>query len=477
MRYSITAYKAIAIVSFIILSSVQFFLLYNTYELKNDHYYLTEKELIKTEYLAAIRNDKVFPGGASILDSFIMKDMMELEHVWLDSPRLFDRYRSKICDSAFRALRAANNSDAVLAAIIKRHHLNPNLNFALFIRTLDVSFKRDKYVSLFGDKDYGSFPGLQSLMDPEYGIRIGGTLKELYPQSRVVDLTVSSSTDYSYRIIFDLFVDITNRRMTIIRLMLVPFMLSLFSILTVVLLFFVTFRNWLKQKQLSEMKSDFINGITHEFHTPLTAIIVANRAMQNEKIVHNKESIRPLTDVIQRQSDRLKLLIDQVLDLTTMNNRIAVKKSEYPVHQLLEELVSDYRFRVAGASVEFVLQMGAYRDTVLLDQFWFTTIILNLFDNAIKYNNNDRKEIRIHSFSDRKAMYITISDNGTGMSAEIRKHVFEKFYRNVKQVNGQVKGLGLGLFYVKQAIDAFEWKIDLNSREGEGSLFVITIPF
>jgi len=132
---------------------------------------------------------------------------------------------------------------------------------------------------------------------------------------------------------------------------------------------------------------------------------------------------------------------------------------------------------VTGANVEFVLQKGAVRDTVLLDQFWFATIFLNIFDNAVKYNNNEFKEVVINTISDRKGLYITVSDNGVGMSAEIRKHVFEKFYRNIRQVNGQVKGLGLGLFYVKQAIDAHEWKIELDSREGEGSSFIIIIPF
>jgi two-component system phosphate regulon sensor histidine kinase PhoR len=476
VRHSITAYKIIAIVSLLILSSVQFFLLYNTYELKNDHFYGTEKNLLNMEYGISIRNDKVFPGGVGILDGFIMKDMKELERLYLDDPAAFAAYRQRVCDSAFLALKKANNMDSLLAEIIKRQHLSKNLAYALFIRTLDVSFQRDKYVSLFSSGDYNRFVDPAVEIDPDHGVRIGGTLEDIYPQSEVMDLSVSSSVDYSYRINFALYVDVTNRRMTIIRLMLPTFALSLFSILSVVLLFFTTFRSWLRQKQLSEMKSDFINSITHEFHTPLTAIIVANRAMQNDKIMLNKESVRPLTEVIQRQADRLKNLIGEVLDITTMN-KISLKRDEYSVHQLLEELVSDYRFRVAGAGVELTLQKGAVRDTVQLDQFWFTTIFLNIFDNAVKYNNSEYKEVIITTLSDRKGIYITVSDNGVGMSAEIRKHVFEKFYRNIHQVNGQVKGLGLGLFYVKKAVDAHEWKIELDSREGGGSSFIITIPF
>ena len=477
MRQSITAYKIIAVVSLLILSYVQFFLLYNTYKLKNDHYFLTEKSLLDSEYRRAIRNDKVFPGGQVILDRYITNDMRLLEQAYLTDQRAFQVLKQKVCDSAFLEMKKANNMDSVMDDIIRENHLNKNLEYALFINYIEVSFRHDKYIPFFDSWADRRYIDTSLEIQHGYGVRIGGTLREIYPQSLVTNLSVGSSVDYSYTINFNLYVDAPHRLLTITRLMLPTFALSLFSIISVVLLFFITFRSWLRQKQLSEMKSDFINGITHEFHTPLTAIIVANRALQNEKIAYNRENLRPLTEVIQRQSDRLKTLISDVLDLTTMSNRIVLKKSEYSVHQLLEELVSDYRYRVSGANVQFILQPEAPRDVVMLDQFWFATIFLNIFDNAVKYNNNEHKVVIVHTYSDRKGLYITVRDNGVGMSSEIRRHIFEKFYRNIKQVNEQVKGLGLGLFYVRQAIDAHEWKIDLDSKEGGGSSFIITIPF
>ena len=474
VKYSITAYKIIAIVSLFILSSVQFFLLYNTYELKNDHYYLSELSTINVEYSKAIRNDKIEPGGQKLLDAFIYRHINELE--WLyryDAPGFF-LLKQKICDSAFHVLRKANNIDSLLKVIIRRNNFNRQLEYALLIQNIDIAFQGNKYIPFYSRKEH--YDHIDPALQTKDGILLGGTLRDISARNLAASYTVSSTVDYSYGITFSLYVDICNRRLAILKLMMPTFLLSLLSIVLVVLLFFVTFRNWLRQKKLSEMKSDFINSITHEFHTPLAAIIVANKTMQNEKILSCKESIIPLTEVVQRQADRLKVLIGQVLDITTMN-KIVLQKEECSVHHLLDDLLLDYRLKVTGTDVQLSLEKGAGWDIVLLDRFWVTTILLNIFDNAIKYNDKEYKVITVATSSDRRGLSIAIADNGVGMTSEIRANIFDKFYRDTRQVGGQVKGLGLGLFYVKKAIDAHNWKIDVISEEGAGSQFVISIPF
>ena len=473
MKQSVTAYKIIAIVSLLILSSVQFFLLYNTYELKNDHYYIAERDVINSEYSYAVRNDKVMPGGQRILDGFIYRDIRTLDSLHQADSAAFAIYGQKVLDSAFKALILANNIDSLLNGIIQKNHFNRNLQYGLFVGSLAFAFQPNKFIPLYSRFDPA--PYIDPSIQTPNGIHVGGALKDIYPQSLTTALTVSSPLAYSYRIEFYLYVDVQNRKETILRLMMPTFILSLLSVVFVVLLFFLTFRSWIRQKKLSEMKSDFINSITHEFHTPLTAIIVANRTMQNEKIALNRETLMPLTEVVQRQADRLKTLISQVLELTTLNG-IVLHKHDYSIHHLLDELLLDYSIRESGSNVQFVLQKDAVRDVALLDQFWFTTIILNIFDNAIKYNTSETKEIFIGTYSDKRGIYITIRDNGIGMSSEIQKHIYEKFYRSIKNNNEQVKGMGLGMFYVKQAIDTHNWEIDLTSTEGKGSTFIITIP-
>jgi two-component system phosphate regulon sensor histidine kinase PhoR len=474
LRYSSTTHKVIAIFSFLILSSVQFFLLYNTYELKNDHFYLEERSILSTEYSIAIRNDKVMPGGQRIIDSFLVPNTHLLENLYNTDRPAFDLLKQKICDSIFATLRKANTADTVLARIIRGHKLNHDLEYVLLIDDISIMFGDLKYVNLY-NRDH-RYPLIDPSIQTKDGVCIGGSLQEPLPRNQVVGVAVFNSLAYSNRVGFSLHVDIRNRRATILRLMMPTFLLALFSILSVVFLFFITFRNWQRQKKLSEMKSDFINSITHEFHTPLTAIIVANKTMQKEKIISSPENLQPLIEVVQRQSLRLQTLISQVLDITTLN-KISLNKEEYSIHHLLDEILLDYRLKLSGTNIMFTLQKDAERDIVLLDRFWFTTILQNIFDNAIKYNNKEQKEITVSTFDDKKAVHVSIRDNGIGMTEDIKKQVFDKFYRFAGPENATVKGLGLGLFYVKQAVDAHSWSIDIVSGEGQGSTFIISIPF
>lgn len=473
VRYSITTHKVIAIVSFLILSSVQFFLLYNTYELEDEHYFLTERAYFNEVYTKAITDDKVMPGGQAILDKYLEGNIHSLEKLYITDRRAFDSVAQRCCDSAFRTLQKANNIDSVMSRTIDKYHLTRHYTYALLIEQIDLAFKKQEYVPLYAIGHHYKF--IDPVFQSPDGIRIGGTLKHITTRNKATALTVSDQMAYSSRLRFSFHVDIPNRRSTIILHMLPTFMLSLFSILSVVMIFFITFRNWLKQKKLSEMKSDFINSITHEFHTPLSAIIVANKTMQKEKILSNKESLRPLTEVVQRQAERLKVLISQVLDITTLN-KIPLKREDYSLHHLLDEILLDYRLKLIGNSVRFSLHKEAEGDTVSLDRFWFTTILQNIFDNAIKYNNSTFKEITVTTFDDKKFIYLSIRDNGIGMKEETKKQVFEKFYRHLHPAETSIKGLGLGLFYVKQAVDAHNWKIEIISIEGQGSTFVISIP-
>jgi len=472
-RYSITAHKVIAILSFLILCSVQFFLLYNTYELKNEHYYLSELSTLNTAYTNAVANDVVMPGGRKIVDHYINAHMAALEDLYNKNDPAFDTLSHRMCDSIFHDLRKANNMDSLLDRMLTVNHLRKPMEYALLVSRLDIAFKANHYINLY--RSGRRYPLIDSVLQQSEGIRIGGTLGSVSPQNMASAYVVGINLDHTSRISFALHVDIPNRAAAIFGLMMPTFLLVVLSILMVVLLYFITLRNWLRQKQLSEMKSDFINSITHELHTPLSAIIVANKTMQNEKVIASRESLQPLTEVIQRQAERLKTLISQVLDITTMN-RITLEKQDLYLHHLLDEILLDYRLKLSGADVTLHLQMDAKKQELEADPFWFTTILLNILDNAIKYNDKEHKEISVLTYEDTRSLYMQIRDNGKGMSREAQRHVFEKFYRIGASGNASVKGLGLGLFYVKQAIDAHGWEIGLVSTEGEGSTFTITIP-
>lgn len=225
------------------------------------------------------------------------------------------------------------------------------------------------------------------------------------------------------------------------------------------------------------MKSDFINNITHELHTPLAAIIVANKNLQNEKILQKKENIRPLTEVIQRQSERLKRLIDEVMDIVT-TERIILKKKEYSVNDLLDEILLDYRLQLTETNVCLNFNKKALNDNINLDKFHFTTMMINILGNGIKYNDKKVKKLSVVTENNAEGdLQIHITDNGIGMSPETIRHIFEKFYRNANPITLQVKGLGLGLYYARQSAAAHNWVIKVESKVGTGSSFVIVLPF
>lgn len=459
--------------SLLILSIVQFILVRNTYELENDRYYFSEKALINESYYQLIRNDKLFPGGQHIIDSLLNPELPKLENLYLHDRRQFISYKQEVMNRIIMALREKESIRNFLTGIRNGKKITDSLQYALLLISVDVLYNNNEYVSIYSYKEQ------HDLIDPsiqeENGVRIGGELKNLTSQNVVTNLTVSSPNKNTYRINWRLYVEPIDRDIEMFRKMAFTYALSLFSFLIIVSLFLITIRNWLRQKKLSEMKSDFINNITHEFHTPLSAIIVANKSLQNDRIIEKKENIRPLSEIIQRQSDRLKKLISQVLEIVTMEKpRLQLK--EHSIHHLLDEILLDYRLQSAE-NFNLTLNTHAQNDVVKLDQFHFTTIILNILENGLKYNNSKEKEIIVTTENDEDELRIIIRDNGSGMSADTLRHIFEKFYRHKGTLQDRTKGLGLGLYYVKQSVHAHHWHITVDSKPGNGSSFTIHIPF
>ena len=147
------------------------------------------------------------------------------------------------------------------------------------------------------------------------------------------------------------------------------------------------------------------------------------------------------------------------------------------MNDLLDEILLDYHLKLTGTKTKFEFNKETNDDMVPLDKFHFTTMLLNLFDNAIKYNPNEEKALTVITRRNKQQnLQICIKDNGMGIKKESIKNIFDKFYRSNEGLNTQVKGLGLGLYYVKQIADAHHWNITVESTPGVGSVFTITIP-
>lgn len=472
MKSSIKTYRIISILSCLILSVVQFFLIYNTYKLKDEHFLFTERQQINDEYLQSIRNDKLFTGGSSIIDKYIYHNISRLQYLHDTAPKKFEAYKQVLCDSIFSELVAKNNTDRFLTALTKKYNFKNTFQYSLTLSLLDVAFESNNYVTLYSSREL--YPALDKIRQTNNGYIIGGTLKKLSLQKRTTNITVSSPLANTYRTTFSLYIDTPDRVAAIILEMMPTFILSLGSILAVVILFYITFKNWVQQKKIADMKSDFVNSITHEFNTPLTAIIVANKNLQNDKILEDKSKIYFLSEVIKRQSVRLQNLVGQVVNVTTMNH-LQLDKQPVSLHDLLNNILQDYHLKLTDPLIKISFIENADSDNAVLDVFWFTTMLTNLLDNAIKYNINSEKNIIVSTHNgNNEQIVLKVEDNGIGMKKEVLKHSFEKFYRK-SGVLKHSQGLGLGLYYVKCCITAHNWKLDVATKPGNGTAFSIFI--
>lgn len=474
MTYSLSIHKGISLLGLTLLISVVFYLTYNTFKLEDEQYQAVEKTLINERYTQRIRNDKLFPGGVHIIDRYLMTNIRALESAYRLDRNVFEREKNRVLDSMLHALRAGNTMDILFAEIKTEYKLEEDLEYLLTINAIQLVFENMHLVSVYQANQ--PVPFLPDSLKTAIGIHIGGALKTPLPQNQIASITVSNAEDYNYWMTFSLHADHRNRTWRVMKLMMPTFLLALFAIGCVVSIYYVTYRNWLRQKKLAEMKSDFVNGITHEFNTPLSTIIVANKNMQNSKIHANAENIRPLTKIIERQSLRLQKLFDQLMDITTMDNS-TLQKEPYELNQLLHEIVTDYNVKLSLQNTAVALRTTRQPLAVELNKFFFTTMLLNLFDNAVKYNHHDHKRITVDTALDDSTVTLRISDNGTGIPNREIEHIFEKFYRFQKQGTRHVPGLGLGLYYTYQCIKSHGWTLSVASKEAAGSQFTILIPY
>jgi signal transduction histidine kinase len=245
-------------------------------------------------------------------------------------------------------------------------------------------------------------------------------------------------------------------------------LLSLVSILTLITLFVIAIKALIKQKKVSDVKTDFINNITHELKTPLTTLGISTKILERKDIRNNEEQFNSILNTISRQNNRLQNLIDQVMANSLGENEIELKKEKIDAESFLKTIVAD--FKIANPKVTLETQFNTKETSLVLDKFHLTTAILNVMENAVKYGSNT---ITIKTELIKNQFNISIKDDGIGISKSKHFLLFDKFYR-VEQGNlHNAKGLGLGLFYVKQIIKAHQGTIGVISDLGKGSEFTI----
>ena len=252
--------------------------------------------------------------------------------------------------------------------------------------------------------------------------------------------------------------------------------LSIVFTLIIIIAYTSALNQLIRQKQISEIKTDFINNMTHEFKTPIATINLALDAIRNPKIIEDKEKVYRYLQMIRDENKRMHAQVENVLRISKLEKKeLDISKEPNVIHDIIEDAIEHVNLILEDKKGTIVKHYNAARTTCLVNEVHFTNVLVNILENAIKYSPNV-PEIEVFTENIKDMILIKIKDNGLGMSKVAQKRVFEKFYREHTGDLHNVKGHGLGLAYVKRIVEDHNGQVYVESEKGKGSTFIIKIP-
>ena len=247
-------------------------------------------------------------------------------------------------------------------------------------------------------------------------------------------------------------------------------------LLVLIFSFGYTIHSILMQKKISEMKTDFINNMTHEFKTPVATIMIASEALKDSDLTLDKRSIDRLANIIYDENVRLGSHIERVLNIAKIEKGdLKLEHKEVEMNDLLAAIVDSMSLQLQKRNASIELDLSANRAIVMGDELHLSNVIFNLLDNANKYSPSN-PQIKISTFSSGKNMIIRVADQGIGMSKDQLSKIFDQFYRIPTGNLHDVKGFGLGLSYVNNIVKRMNGTIKVKSEKDVGSEFEISLP-
>ena len=252
--------------------------------------------------------------------------------------------------------------------------------------------------------------------------------------------------------------------------------MSLFFIFIIVIAFSSSLYQLVKQKKISEIKTDFINNMTHEFKTPIATINLALDSIKNPKIINDQDKILRYLKMIRDENKRMHGQVENVLRISRLEkNQIEISTEAADLHDVIDDAISHVSLLTLDKKGSITTHLEAFQSEILANQFHMTNVLVNILENALKYSE-DKPKIDVFTESTNKNLLIKIEDKGIGMSKNVQKHIFDKFYREQKGNIHDVKGHGLGLAYVKEIIDIHNGTVFVDSEKDKGSTFTIKLP-
>lgn len=247
-------------------------------------------------------------------------------------------------------------------------------------------------------------------------------------------------------------------------------------ILFIILAFASAIYQLIKQKKISEIKTDFINNMTHEFKTPIATINLALDAIKNPKIIDDNGKVLRYVKMIRQENKRMHAQVENVLQISKLEkNQLEISKEVVDIHDIIEDAITHVSLIIKDKGGYVKTHFKAIQTEVSVSELHTTNVIVNILDNAVKYTDKEPK-IDVYTENAGNFVLIKVKDQGIGMAKNIQKSIFDKFYREQKGNIHNVKGHGLGLSYVKKIVEYHHGEVYVESEKGIGSTFFIKLP-
>jgi len=268
----------------------------------------------------------------------------------------------------------------------------------------------------------------------------------------------------------------TNKTHILLHRMELWVFLSILFLVILIISFISVISAMLRQKKISEIKTDFINNMTHELKTPIATTSLAAEMIQREEVIINPSKIKKYSSIILDENRRLQNQVEQILQVASLeSSKQQFKIRKISVNELIEDAVNSFELIIKKRNIKFELTNDAPNPYIMGDKIHMINLLYNLIDNAIKYTPNNPK-ITVSAWNENNSIVISVKDNGIGISKDHQQNVFKNLYRVPTGDIHEVRGFGLGLYYVKTIVDQFNGTIELTSELGKGSNFEVFFP-